>query len=195
MCKTNLFPPLRIKSEQSNFLSTAVRELPPKRQVALLGENPQAKRAMKIQRPIAERACCREANALKAARNGEWDSYSIVLAEVQRRFDSAADYDLLEHFPYSWLQLDRINFMSPDPEHFPLYDKKRLNEALAFFRHAIENNVPVPYLLTADYSFVNADLAKVHGFSHDVELDSNFENTPSRTVGPAASSVQEPFLP
>ena len=217
---------------------------PPKRQVALLGENPQAKRATEILRPIAERAWRREvrdneldpivslvqanapsigdvealkegivailvspsfllinpeesappdrfatkfsyfiessppnANALKAARNGEWDSYSTVLAEVQRRFDSGAADEFLEHFPYSWLQLDRINFMSPDPEHFPLYDKKRLNEdmvneALAFFRHAIENNAPVPELLTADYSFVNADLAKVYGISHDVERDS-----------------------
>lgn len=107
---------------------------------------------------------------LKASRNREMDTYSAVLAEVQKRFDSGAADEFLEKFPYSWLQLDRINFMSPDPEHYPLYDKKRLNEdmvneALAFFRHAIENNVPVPELLTADYSFVNADLAKVYGIS------------------------------
>ena len=57
--------------------------------------------------------------------------------------------------------------MAPDIDQYPLYDKKRVNEdmvneVLAFFRHAMENNRPVPELLTADYSFINADLAKVY---------------------------------
>ena len=58
--------------------------------------------------------------------------------------------------------------MAPDPDHFPLYNRKRLsedmiNEALAFFRHAVEENLPVTEFLSADYSFINADLAKVYG--------------------------------
>ncbi len=57
--------------------------------------------------------------------------------------------------------------MAPDPDLFPLYDRKRLSEDMIaevhqFFRHAVDNNLPIPELLTADYSFLNADLAKVY---------------------------------
>ena len=45
--------------------------------------------------------------------------------------------------------------MAPDPDRFPLYSRKRLSEdmvaeVLRFFRHAVEANVPVPELLSAN---------------------------------------------
>ncbi len=107
----------------------------------------------------------------KAAWKGQLDDFPSVRAEVYRQFKGSEADEFLKEFPHAWLQLDRINFMSPDPEHFPLYDRKRLNEdmvkeALRFFEHAIENNLPVPELLSADYSFINADLAKVYGIEN-----------------------------
>ena len=208
---------------------------PPKRQIALLGENPRSENALEILRPIAERAWRRkvdeneldsivdlvERNAeelgdvealkegivailaspsfllvntndaspeerfagkfsyffgstipgdriLEAARCGDLQEFEAILEEVHRQYDEGKASEFLDEFPKAWLQLDRINFMSPDPEYFPLYDKKRLsedmvNEALAFFRHAIDNNIPVTEFLSADYSFINADLARVYG--------------------------------
>jgi hypothetical protein len=58
--------------------------------------------------------------------------------------------------------------MDPDPDHFPLYDRKRVSEdmvaeAVAFFEYAIDKNIPIPEFLSAKYSFINADLAKVYG--------------------------------
>lgn len=105
-------------------------------------------------------------------------TFEAVLDEVKSQFAASAADEFLTEFPQSWLQLDRISFMEPDPDLFPLFDRKRIAEdmkaeALAFFRHAIENNVPVPELLTADYSFINADLAKVYdvdGVPHDSVL-------------------------
>ena len=52
--------------------------------------------------------------------------------------------------------------MAPDPEQYRFYHRKdvsgdMVDEVPAFFRHAVENNVPVPELISADYSFVNAD--------------------------------------
>ena len=218
---------------------------PPKRQVALLGTEPDVAKAAAVLRPIAQRAWRRE------IRNGELDSIarlvqtrapvlgdleafkegvvavlvspSFLLVNTQQqtpvdRFASKLSYFLhsttpskslatkardgalndfdavhrelrrklaageadafLEHFPHAWLQLDRISFMAPDPDRYPLYEKKRISddmigEALTFFRHAVENNVSVPDLLTADYSFINADLAKVYGVD-DVAPDSQF---------------------
>lgn len=111
-----------------------------------------------------------------AARAGALNTFEAVRAEVRRQFQLSEADEFLREFPHAWLQLDRINFMAPDPDRFPLYARKRLSEdmvaeALRFFRHAVENNVPVPELLSADYSFLNADLAKVYGVE-DVPQDS-----------------------
>ncbi len=208
---------------------------PPKRQIALLGEDPKLENAAAILLPIAERAWRRDVadgeldsilrlvrsraetasdvEALKegivailaspsflilnpgdggpsdrfatklsyflkstipdqrtraVVNKGELQSLESVRAEVQRQFDQSEADEFLREFPFAWLELDRINFMAPDPDRFPLYDRKRLsedmvNEALRFFRHIVANNLPVPELLSADYSFLNADLAKVYG--------------------------------
>lgn len=109
-----------------------------------------------------------DAKLRNAARRGELDSFDSVRAEIKRRFKTDDCKEFLGKFPYSWLQLDRINFMAPDPDRFRLYDRKRISEdmvaeVLHFFRYAIENNRPVTEMLTANYSFLNADLAKVYG--------------------------------
>lgn len=218
---------------------------PPRRQIALLGKDPQPENAVDILRPIAERAWRREVREGELDRivqlvessakslgdieafkegivailvspsfliinpeNGEpanrfatklsyflkstipeeslremaWkgklDDFQSVRAEVARHFEQSEADEFLKEYPHAWLQLDRINFMSPDPEHFPLYDRKRLNEDMVneaerFFEHIIENNLPVTELLSADYSFINADLAKVYGVENvpqDTEL-------------------------
>ena len=213
---------------------------PPRRQVALLGEDPRAENAAEILRPIAERAWRREVRdgeldpivrlvrrhaaeaddpasadvaALKegivavlaspafllvggddgdpadrfaaklarflggtipdrrlrdAARDGRLGTFAEVRAEVRRRFASGEADEFLREFPRAWLELDRINFMAPDPVRFPLYDRKRLGEDMVgevrhLFRHAVERNRPLPELLAGDSSFLNADLARVYG--------------------------------
>ena len=117
--------------------------------------------------------------------DGKLQNFDAVHTEVADQFAKSAAEEFLTEFPQAWLQLDRISFMEPDPDLFPLFDRKRIaedmtNEALALFRHAIENNIPIPELLTADYSFINADLAKVYGIKnvpHDSVLRKhNFED-------------------
>ena len=105
---------------------------------------------------------------LIAAHSGDLDNFKSVQAEVRRQFRESEAEEFLNEFPHAWLQLDRINFMAPDPDHFPLYNRKRLSEdmideAQHFFRHIVEKNLPVTEFLSADYSFINADLAKVYG--------------------------------
>ena len=103
----------------------------------------------------------------EAARMGRLDDFEGIRSLLQGRIDGSGAEEFLRQFPHSWLELDRINFMAPDPDRYPLYDRKRLsedmvNEALRFFRHVVENNLPVTELLSADYSFINADLAEVY---------------------------------
>ena len=108
-----------------------------------------------------------DSDLLLKTQKQQLDSFDAVRDELKGRLATGRMGEFLREFPYGWLQLDRINFMAPDIDQYPLYDKKRVNEdmvneVLAFFRHAMENNRPVPELLTADYSFINADLAKVY---------------------------------
>ncbi len=208
---------------------------PPKRQVALIGQNPKAENAAATLKPIAERAWRREvrsgeldrivhlvqskadelgdiealkegivailasppflllnredltpeerfaakfsyfmestipdADLRQAAGNGGLSSFADVRTEVQRRFHQGKTEPLLRAFPYAWLELNDINFMAPDPDHFRHYHRKQvsqdmIDEALHFFRHAIDKNIPLPEFISADYSFINADLAQVYG--------------------------------
>ena len=46
-----------------------------------------------------------------------------------------------------------------------------VEEVLAFFRHIVEENRPITKMISADYSFINADLARIYGVD-DAPLDS-----------------------
>ncbi|HBE68950.1 MAG TPA: hypothetical protein DDW52_12450, partial [Planctomycetaceae bacterium] len=114
----------------------------------------------------------------QAVQNERLDSFEEIRDDLIARIRSGRAETLLRDFPYGWLQLDRINFMAPDVDQYPLYEKKAISEdmigeVLAFFRYCATENRPVPELVTADYSFVNADLAKVYGLEN-VPADSRF---------------------
>ena len=73
-------------------------------------------------------------------------------------------YDFLE----SWLNLRELGSMPPDFETFPEYYASNLQpemkqETQLFFRHVLDNNLPARDLLSANYSFLNRDLAKLYG--------------------------------
>ncbi|MDF1741656.1 MAG: DUF1588 domain-containing protein [Verrucomicrobiales bacterium] len=109
---------------------------------------------------------------------GKLDSFEAVQKLIQSEIEKGTADTFLREFPFAWLELNDINFMGPDPEHYRFYHKKRLSEdmvdeVLEFFRYAVTENRPVPELLSADYSFINADLAKIYGVE-DVPGDSKF---------------------
>ena len=105
---------------------------------------------------------------LAAVSSGQLDSFEGVKAHIAKTLAAGQAAPFLKAFPYAWLELNDINFMSPDPDHYRHYHRKlvsedMIGEVLHFFDHAINNNLPLPELLSADYSFINADLAKVYG--------------------------------
>ncbi len=117
-----------------------------------------------------------EAKLRSAVAAGKLDTFEGVRAEVQSRLASGKADPFLKAFPNAWLLLGEINFMPPDPQRFRFYTRKKLDEdmtaeALAFFRHAVTENIPVPEFLSANYSFINADLAEVYDVK-DVPADS-----------------------
>lgn len=108
--------------------------------------------------------------------SGRLASFDSVRNEVAETLESGSAVEFLREFPFAWLELNDINFMAPDPEHYRFFHKKRVSEdmvdeVLAFFEHAIRENLPLTEFLSADYSFVNADLAEIYGLE-DVPEDS-----------------------
>ena len=131
-----------------------------------------------------------DADLREAVDAGRLDSFEGVQAEVQHRLATSQCDPFLNAFPYAWLKLNDINFMAPDPDRYPHYHRKRvsddmINEALAFFRHTVAENLPVSEFISANYSFINADLAVVYGID-DVPQDSQLRQytfTDSRRGG------------
>jgi hypothetical protein len=80
----------------------------------------------------------------------------------------------VENFTGQWLQLRKLLGVAPDKEQFPSFDEK-LGDAMRteteqFFAHILRNNRSVLELLDADYTFVNAVLARhyeIDGVSGD----------------------------
>ncbi|MBR80810.1 MAG: hypothetical protein CL444_03355 [Acidimicrobiaceae bacterium] len=119
-----------------------------------------------------------DADLRAAVTSGRLDTLTGIRAELGRRLVNGEAEPFLRAFPYAWLELNDINFMAPDPDRYRFYHRKRLSEdmideALHFFRHAIEHNRPLPEFLSANYSFINADLAKLYGVP-GVPADSTF---------------------
>ena len=109
---------------------------------------------------------------------GKLNSHASITEELSQLIRDGKANSFQRAFPFAWLELNDINFMAPDPAKYHHYHRKRVsddmvNEVLHFFRYATEENIPVPELLLADYSFINADLAKIYGLE-DVPQDSKF---------------------
>lgn len=109
-----------------------------------------------------------DADLRAAVAAGKLDTPAGIRAELERRLRAGRADAFLRAFPHGWLRLGDINFMAPDPDRFRFYHRKGLSEdmveeALQFFRHTIEHNRPLLEFLSADYSFINADLAQLYG--------------------------------
>ncbi len=108
---------------------------------------------------------------------GHLDTYDGLLQLLNQQLRQSPKASFNHVFPSAWLQLNEINFMAPDPDFFRYYHRKKLSEDMvaevqSFFWYLIENNLPITEFLSADYSFINADLAKIY----------EVENTPEDSV-------------
>ncbi|SVD21595.1 uncharacterized protein METZ01_LOCUS374449, partial [marine metagenome] len=90
-------------------------------------------------------------------------------AEVRRMLAHDKARELTENFAGQWLQLRDLDLVTPDPKRFPVFDGK-LRKAMraeteTFFHYLLRENRPVTEFLDADYTFINAPLARHYGLS------------------------------
>ena len=98
----------------------------------------------------------------------------VLEAQIRRMLADPKSKALVDNFGGQWLQLRNLDRTRPDPERFPHFsddlrrDMKRETEL--FFQSIIQEDRSILDFIDADYTFVNARLAKFYGLP---EVDSN----------------------
>ena len=106
---------------------------------------------------------------LRQKADGGMLNYRHVLRdEATRLLASEVSNKFIHDFLESWLNLRELGSMPPDLETFPEYYAANLQpemkqETQLFFRHLLDENLPSREFLSANYSFINRDLAKLYG--------------------------------
>lgn len=118
---------------------------------------------------------------LQAAASGQLDTAEGVRAEAERLLGSEEARAGIFHFVAQWLGIQDVPRLNRDPMLFPMataelgaamYEETRL-----FFEDLFWNGGgSVADLYSADYSFINAELAELYGLSGD--FGAEFEKTP-----------------
>ena len=90
-----------------------------------------------------------------------------LAAEIKRMIGDYRAQSLTEDFAGQWLQLRDMDIVDPDTRRFPewkggiAYAMKR--ESQTFFDHILRENCSIIDFLNADYTFIDAKLAKYYG--------------------------------
>jgi len=110
-------------------------------------------------------------DALSAsADSGKLVSDAELSAQVDRMLADAKAVTLTSNFARQWLTLYRLDpGISFDAKLFPAFnDDLRASaqqETATFFSHLISDNLPIPTLINADFTYANARLAKHYGLT------------------------------
>jgi len=90
-----------------------------------------------------------------------------IITETDRLLDSPRGDRFLRLFTEQWLGLNKLGTMPPSKETFPAYHIDRLEPAMReetwrFIAELIRTNKPVTALVDADFSYLNAGLARLY---------------------------------
>ncbi|MDE0767141.1 MAG: DUF1592 domain-containing protein [Opitutaceae bacterium] len=104
---------------------------------------------------------------LRAARKGTLGNPNVLKKQISRMLNDAKSGRFVSNFIRRWLELDNIGEM-PVSADFRTYYRDDIETAMvgeteAFFRHTLSNNLRPGELLSADYSFLNRELALHYG--------------------------------
>jgi cytochrome c553 len=90
-----------------------------------------------------------------------------LAAQVRRMLNDPKSSALAQNFGGQWLQTRNLKFIAPDPGSFPDFDEELRasmgRESELFFENIVNEDRSVLEFLAADYTFVNARLARHYG--------------------------------
>ena len=102
-----------------------------------------------------------------AAKNGELADAASIEAQARRMLADPRAVDTVRSFHRQWLELEHLESLNKDKDYYPAFSDA-LRSAMAeeterFAEHAVLQDGSFDTLLTANYTFVNADLAQLYG--------------------------------
>lgn len=108
-----------------------------------------------------------DAELLKLAEDNRLHQPEVLNAQVSRMLKDPRAMALSNNFATQWLHLQNLKSALPDGYIFPSYNQNLIDdmrtETLRFFNSVVQGNQSVLTLLDGNYTFVNADLAKLYG--------------------------------
>ena len=107
---------------------------------------------------------------LDAAESGRLKNPAVLEQQVRRMLRDRRSRALVENFASQWLRLRELTGVTPDPHLYPEFNEN-LREAFRketelFVESQLSEDRSVLDLLTADYSFLNEQLARHYGISN-----------------------------
>ncbi len=104
---------------------------------------------------------------LAAATAGALADPAVVRAHAQRMLKDPRARSLANDFAGQWLMVQRLADHTVSKKKFATWDKSLLGsmqrETLGFFEHFLRSDLPARGMLTADFTFVNDQLARLYG--------------------------------
>ena len=105
---------------------------------------------------------------LKLAATGKLPRPGILSLEVDRMLKDKKSTAFVQHFTDTWLQINKLGSMPPDPKAFGSYYNNRLenlfkHETRLFFFDLLQTNGSLLNLLDSNYAFLNDALANHYG--------------------------------
>ena len=101
----------------------------------------------------------------KLADEGKLTDPAVLASQIERLLNDRRSESISRHFAGQWLDFDELREVAdPDPKRFPTFTPSlrdsMVRESIEFFNHLIRENRPVSELLHADYTYLNAELAR-----------------------------------
>ena len=118
------------------------------------------------------------------ASRGQLSQPETLIQQTRRMLQDPKSEALVDNFAGQWLQLRRLEDVQPDPKMFPNFDpalrESMRRETETFFRTVLEENRNVLDFLTADFTYVDEQLAEHYGIPVSFTTDSA---TPTSEAG------------
>lgn len=102
----------------------------------------------------------------ESAARGELASAQGIEKAARRMLENARARQAMDEFVAQWLRFDRLLTASKDRRRFPMFNRESAfamtEEARSFIADLVWNERDFTQVFTADYSFINADLAVIY---------------------------------
>ena len=109
---------------------------------------------------------------LLLAHRGQLRDRDSLFGKVGRMIQDPRANQFVENFAGQWLQLRSLDNVQPDTRIYRGFDEHvrelMRRETLTFFAGVMRKNMPVTKLLSADFTYLNEDLAKFYGIKNVV---------------------------